>query len=306
MITHRRIRKISGIALLAVLAAAVAIWAVSNTTSADQDEHIAPGPGIVAAARGTIDVEGGLLRLSTQRDGIIREVKAIEGQRVKQGDIVAALDNRHEVIAVRIAEAEVLQGKSQLDMLRAKLNAQERQLQRIRRAEAGKAVSAQTLDEAHAQLEALKAEIAIAQATLSAAESRADNSRLEVEMRLVRAPIDARVIRRSAKVGEVVSTQALTELFTLLPEAPLIVRAEIQEQFVDLIMPGMSVDIVSETDDSISVQGKVVRIGNVLEQPRNRDAPGDRVDVRSADCVISVPQSEPFLIGQRVFVRFRT
>ncbi|MDA4833177.1 HlyD family secretion protein, partial [Enterobacter hormaechei] len=131
---------------------------------------------------------------------------------------------------------------------------------------AGNAVSAQALDEAEAQLSATKAEVVIAEAALAAAESRADNSRLEVEMRLVRAPIAARIIRQSARVGEVVSTQAVTQLFTLLPEAPRIVRAEIQEQFVKLVKPGMDVDIIAENDDTMSIQGRVISIQHVLEQ----------------------------------------
>jgi RND family efflux transporter MFP subunit len=245
MIMHRRTLVRCAIALAAAGCVVLGIWTMSDTTEANEAETAGAKPGIIAAARGVVDVEDGLLRLSAQRDGMIQEVPAVEGQRVKQGDILAVIDSRHEVIAVHTAEAEVRQAQGQLAMLKTKLQTQTRQADRLRRAAAGKAVSAQVLDEAEAQSAGTKAEITIAEAALAAAESRAENSRLEVELRTVRAPIDARIVHRSTKVGEVVSAQNLTELFTLLPEGPRIVRAEIQEQFVKLIKPGMDVDIIA-------------------------------------------------------------
>ncbi|MGO4449814.1 efflux RND transporter periplasmic adaptor subunit [Phyllobacterium sp. TAF24] len=277
---------------------------MSDATEANEVE-IAAKPGIIAAARGVVDVEGGLLRLSAQRDGMIQEVVVAEGQKVKQGDILAVIDSRHEVIALHTAEAEVRQAQGQLSLLKTKLQAQTRQVDRLRRAAAGKAVSTQTLDEAEALLATTKGEIAIAEAALAAAESRMENSRLEIDMRTVRAPIDARIVHRSTKVGEVVSAQNLTELFMLLPETPRIVRAEIQEQFVKLIKPGMDVDVVAESGDGVLVKGRVIRIGHVLAQVKSRDTPGERVDVRTADCIISIPPKVHMLIGQRVVVRFK-
>ncbi|RZS77468.1 HlyD family secretion protein [Phyllobacterium myrsinacearum] len=306
MIMFKRTTVQYAIVLAALAGAGLALWSISSATEANQAEVAQARPGIIAAARGVVDVEGGLLRLSTQRDGMIQQVQVKEGQRVKAGDILATLDNRRELIALRTAEAEARQTKGQLDALQTKLGAQTRQAARLRRAAAGNAVSAQALDEAEAQLSATKAEVVIAEAAVAAAESRADNTRLEVEMRLVRAPIAARIIRQSARVGEVVSTQAVSELFTLLPEAPRIVRAEIQEQFVRLVKPGMDVDIIAENDDTVSVPGRVTSIQHVLEQPKTRDAPGDRVDIRTAECIISIQPKSSFLIGQRVIVRFKT
>lgn len=304
MIMHRRLFVRCAIALATAGCVGWGIWLMSDATEANEVE-IAAKPGIIAAARGVVDVEGGLLRLSAQRDGMIQEVVVAEGQKVKQGDILAVIDSRHEVIALHTAEAEVRQAQGQLSLLKTKLQAQTRQVDRLRRAAAGKAVSTQTLDEAEALLATTKGEIAIAEAALAAAESRMENSRLEIDMRTVRAPIDARIVHRSTKVGEVVSAQNLTELFMLLPETPRIVRAEIQEQFVKLIKPGMDVDVVAESGDGVLVKGRVIRIGHVLAQVKSRDTPGERVDVRTADCIISIPPKVHMLIGQRVVVRFK-
>ncbi|SDP70518.1 RND family efflux transporter, MFP subunit [Phyllobacterium sp. OV277] len=304
MIMHRRLFVRCAIALATAGCVGWGIWLMSDATEANEVE-IAAKPGIIAAARGVVDVEGGLLRLSAQRDGMIQEVLVAEGQKVKQGDILAVIDSRHEVIALHTAEAEVRQAQGQLSLLKTKLQAQTRQVDRLRRAAAGKAVSTQTLDEAEALLATTKGEIAIAEAALAAAESRMENSRLEIDMRTVRAPIDARIVHRSTKIGEVVSAQNLTELFMLLPETPRIVRAEIQEQFVKLIKPGMDVDVVAESGDGVLVKGRVIRIGHVLAQVKSRDTPGERVDVRTADCIISIPPKVHMLIGQRVVVRFK-
>ena len=51
-----------------------------TSVAAQQDEWI-------AAIRGTVDIEGGLMRLAAQREGLIAEVIVKEGDRVKAGQI---------------------------------------------------------------------------------------------------------------------------------------------------------------------------------------------------------------------------
>ncbi|MCV9941266.1 HlyD family efflux transporter periplasmic adaptor subunit [Boseaceae bacterium BT-24-1] len=261
--------------------------------------------GVIAAARGRVDVDGGLSRILAMRDGVVREVQVVESQWVRKGDVLGSLDTRQPEMAIRAAEAELGQAKGQLVGLRARTAAQARQVDRLKRAAKGQAVSAQILDEGEASLATLSAETAVAESAVVAAQSRLDSARYELELRIFRAPMDGRVARRSIKPGDVVSAQAMTEVFTLIPNTPRIVRAEIQEQFVNLVKPGLEAEIASELDDRVSVVGKVTRVGETLDTRRSSDSPGERADVRVADCIIAFAQDAPFLIGQRVYVRFK-
>ncbi len=301
--SQRRVATGFGAAVIS-LGIAFGLWAVFQPTeSLTQDSPASSG--IIAAARGYVDVEGGLSRVRTLRDGVVAEVVVLEGQAVKQGDVLGGLDRREADLAIRTAEAGLQQAKGQLEGLRAKVAAQARQVERLRRAAKGQAVSAQAVDEGETALAGLRAENAVAESAVSAAESRVETARYELTLRVFRAPVDGVVARRLVKPGDVVSAQALTELFTLIPNASRIVRAELQEQFVLLVHAGLEAEIISELDDRIRTIGKVIRVGRFLESRRSSESPGERVDVRTADCSISLPQDVPFLIGQRVSVRFK-
>ena len=111
--------------------------------------------------------------------------------------------------------------------------------------------------------------------------------------------------RRAVKPGDTVFAAAATEMFVVIPDAPLIVRAEIQESFVRLVKPGMAAEIVGESDERTSAPGRVLRVGTYLDNRRAAEGATERADVRVADGVLTIERPEAFLIGQRVYVRFR-
>ncbi|MEO7065003.1 MAG: HlyD family secretion protein [Dokdonella sp.] len=118
------------------------------------------------------------------------------------------------------------------------------------------------------------------------------------------APVAGKVVRRSAHVGDAVSVQASTELFLLLPDRPRIVRAELNEAYVDLIKPGMQAEVVRDTDQGAPVSARVLRVGDVFGPSRLTDDPVERAGVHDVECVLQLDGTD-LRIGQRVLVRFK-
>ena len=70
------------------------------------------------------------------------------------------------------------------------------------------------------------------------------------------------------------------------------------------IVVGESVQLVPEADPSKTYPGKVLRIAPVFgERKLQSDDPSQRTDDRVVETVVSA-DSAPFLIGQRVLVKF--
>lgn len=294
----------ASIALVLAVAAA-GIVMLTDSSQADADAQPAGNSPIVAAARGRIDVDGGVLRVLAMRDGSVTEVLVSEGQHVEAGEVLARLDADAVGFTAAAAEAALQEAKARQGALEARKAVQTRLLDRLRRAAKEQAVSPQALDEAEAAMAALAGEWRSAASGTALATAKRDAARYEVERRQVRAALAGRVARRSVKPGDVVSATALTEMFVLIPDAPHVVRAEIQENFVRLVKPGMTADIVSESDERISTVGKVVRIGNFLDTRRSSESGTERADVRVAESILQIENPDAFLIGQRVYVRFR-
>jgi RND family efflux transporter MFP subunit len=273
------------------------------------DEGAGPGPGAapspyLAMARGQVDVEGGLIRIVASGDGRVERVEAEDGDVVKQGQVLVALDPRQARAAVAAAEAELAQAEAQAGVLKARLEPAEAQARRATEAAEAGAATGQSADEANAAVAVLKAEIATAAATQRGARVRVEAAQAELAAREIRAPAAGRIVRRTVHVGDIVSAQAGSELFQLLPDRPRIVRAELNETYVDLVKPGMQAEVVRDSDQGTAVPARVLRVGEVFGPSRLTDDPVERAGAHDVECVLQLDGGE-FRIGQRVLVRFK-
>lgn len=290
---------ITGLLCAAVLGACSA----DNGPGAASSEA-APQGAYLAIARGQVDVEGGLIRVVATRDGRIDAVKVEDGDTVTQGEVLAVLDQRQAQIAVSLAQANTAQAAAQVDVLKARLSPAEIQVKRVGEAAGAGAATGQSADDAVAALAVLKAEIAAAQAAVSVAQQRVAEAHAELAARSITAPVAGKVVRRSVHVGDAVFAQTPTELFQLLPDRPRIVRAELNEAYVDLIKAGMHAEVVRDSDQGAAVPARVLRVGDVFGPSRLTDDPVERAGAHDVECVLQLEGTD-FRIGQRVLVRFK-
>jgi HlyD family secretion protein len=266
-------------------------------------ETAQPTPPALVYAKGRIDIEGGLIRLAASREGLVKSVAVEEGQRVRAGDILAAIDDQSARLASAVAAAELAQTRASLPSLRVRLTAADREAARIASLPADAAAPAD-LDAARDQAALLRAEIAAAEAAVTTAEARLRASDYEVEQRLVRAPLDGWIVKRHARPGDGVSTLNVTPLFLFAPDSPRIVRADLDERFVEKVRADLSAEVVIEADESRVIPGKILRVGQVFGTKTPTGEPGERIDQRVVECVVSV-EDQSLRIGQRVLVRLQ-
>jgi len=291
-------RRTASLAL--VLGLALAAGACTNGESADAP---AKESRYLAMARGEVDVEGGLVRVTAPSDGRIVEVDVEDGDEVKSGAVLAKLDARQAHSAVEVADAGRAEAEARVAVLKAKLPAAQDAAKRVGEAASAGAATGQSADESATTVAVLKAEIAAADAAVKVARAQLDAARTALGALTLTAPVAGRIVRRSVQVGDVVSTAAATELFRILPDRPRIVRAELNEAYVDRIKPGMRAEIVRDTDEGTAYPAKVLRVGEVFGPSRLTDDPVERAGAHDVTCVLALEGGE-FRIGQRVLVRF--
>ena len=284
-----------------IVGALLYFTALSPNAEEDADRPELVGPPIMAAARGVVDIPGGLLRVTSPRDGSVASLLVHEGDQVKAGDILAILDSEQESLSAKIVAEEAVQAQEQYKLLQMKMKNLSRQADRVKRAAAGNAVSDQALDDAISARDSLGSELKVAASILAASQMRRDMAIREVEIRTIRAPVDGFIIRQGVKVGEFAAASGATEMFTILPEGQKIIRAEIPEQFLDSVKPGLPVEVLAEDRSGQSYEGRISRISPVLMQ--SNGMPGERNDIRTASSTILVSRDAPFRVGQRVIIR---
>jgi multidrug efflux pump subunit AcrA (membrane-fusion protein) len=309
-----RLIRLGGIALtLTCLLAACSRSADEPTNAA------APPAAYTAVARGKVDIEGGLLTLSMPREGTLAKVAVHEGDHVKQGQLLAALDTQPATLAIEAAQAQLEQIQAQLKLIAVKQAGAKQRAQRLAAAVAAGAGDGQSADDAREAAAELDAEQQSTRAALSMASQKLDETRYELKQRSLLAPFDADVVQVSAQPGASVSPTS-GPLFTLLPQKPRIVRAELNDSFVGVIQPGMPAEVVPDSGrDDTRWSAHVLRIGRVYGPTTLENDPQVRANARTVECVLAFDepssdegrsdegrsdQTRNLRIGQRVMVRF--
>jgi HlyD family secretion protein len=100
------------------------------------------------------------------------------------------------------------------------------------------------------------------------------------------------------------STLNVSNMFDLEPSIPHIVRSEIVESAIPSVTVGQEVEIIPEADPSKMYVGKVIRIAATFGARKLKSDGGNEAsDERVVEVVVSADNT-PFLIGQRVLVKF--
>lgn len=300
-------KRIHRSAWIGALALTGALAACSGSGSNNAAAPAAPASSQYAAiARGRVDVQGGLARVVTLRDGVISAVPVQQGDNVQAGETLAQLDPRAAQIELDGAKAQAEQARAQLAQLQVKSKEARQRAPRIAEAAKAGAASEDAADQARNEAAMLQAQTDAAKAALDAAQQHVAAAQLDVDARTLRAPAAGLVVQRDAQIGQAVSAASEHALFVILPDRPRIIRAEVDADDADKIKPGMKAQVVRDTGDGPDYSAKVLRVGEVLGPSTLNDDPLARATSHDVECVLQLePGSAPPLrIGQRVLVRF--
>ena len=260
----------------------------------------------VAVARGKIDVEGGLLDLASPAAGVVQQLLIKEGQSVQKGQVLLRLADDAARADLAVAESEQQLAQTRLKARQERLPALKTTLTRWQAAAKQGAADLQNVDEAAQSLRDAQAEVDIAAAEASVAKHKVEQLRALQQRHELRAPEAATVIRLTAHAGSML--QSGSPVAVLLPQRPLIVRAEVNESFVAAIREGMKAQVAVDGDGGANKfefpSATVLRVSPVYGPARLQDDT-QRGPVRVVESVLVFDQPPVNAkVGQNVRVSF--
>jgi multidrug resistance efflux pump len=337
---------LSGIVLLLASASAAHLARSQGENPAPDPPPVENNSGRFVACVGYVDLEQGVLPMQPAVAGRLADVPVHEGDHVQAGAALLRLDDqaaRADVeqaeAAVRAAEAQLAEAQrapqlhqSQLTQQREAVEARKRDLAAAQDkashlrglAEIGQ-VNKQDLSAAEEQVAKIEAgvraeeaklqalnlhdpagDIARAEADLNGRRALLAKARHALGQHTLKAPSNGQVLRLFVQSGELVSPQSQQPALTFAPDEPLIVRAEIEQEFADRVSVGQRAEITDDARQSNTVYtGHVTRVANWYAT--RRTAIPDRtqpLNVRTLECIVQIDSSSPSLrIGQRMRVK---
>ncbi|MGZ3377797.1 MAG: HlyD family secretion protein [Phenylobacterium sp.] len=309
MLALARNRIVWFIAVLVVIAAAGGVFwnsqaAAKKAQAAKIAAATAPKSPYVAIANGKADVEGGVIQVAARTAGIVREVLVQEGDDVKKGQVLARLEDEQPRLAADEAAAELRQAKAQVALLQVQISTAKREYARLQPLIEKNFAARQQVDQAQDAIRQAEAGLEAQNAAIGTYQAKLSEAQYNQELTFIRAPADGRIVRRYANPGAGASTLNVSNMFDLEPKANRIVRAEISESALPFVLIGQNVQLSPEADPAKVIQGKVLRRAAVFGARKlQSDDPTERTDERVVEVVVGT-DGAPFLIGQRVLVKF--
>ncbi|MEN6437838.1 MAG: efflux RND transporter periplasmic adaptor subunit [Syntrophobacter sp.] len=196
-----------------------------------------------------------------------------EGSRLKEGDIIARLDNDDLKAEKAQIEAQIVVGKADLARAEAELSTSERNYKRYIDLWNKKAVAEIDYENSHDRYMKARAAVDSAKANINALSASLRRSAVLIEYTIIRAPFDGVVLTKDADVGEVVApfgsaTNAKAAVVTMADLSSLMVQADVAESFLNRVRVDQPCEIQLDAIPNTRFPGKVHMIVPTADRTR--------------------------------------
>ncbi len=188
--------------------------------------------------------------VSSKATGRLIYLGVVEGDKVKQGEIIAKIEDSDVKAQLESAEAN-------LELSQSGLTSAKNNFDRESALFKTGSASQSELDAASAQYKQVLASIDVAKANV-------DGAKVAVENTIIRAPFDGTVLTKDADIGEIVapfgSINTKGAVVTIADMKSLQVEADVSESNIEKISPDQNCSIVLDAYSNFNYPGYVAKI----------------------------------------------
>jgi RND family efflux transporter MFP subunit len=235
--------------------------AVAQAVSADN----AAAPASILDASGYV-VARRQATVASKITGKMVELDIEEGDHVKEGQVIARLDDTNLRAALNAARAQLDYARSGLAETEVNLKNAKRDYDRQRSLLAGHFVSQSAVDNAQTSMDALAAQLATQRTNIEVAQRNIDVAQRNLDDTVVRAPFAGVVTVKAAQPGEIVSPISAgggftrTGIGTIVDMESLEIQVDVNENFINRVQPDQKVTAKLNAYPDWQIPGHVIAV----------------------------------------------
>jgi len=266
---RRWVSRVAWLVLLSGLAAGAWAWlnreqpvevelASATTRAAGSQASVLNASGYVTARRRAT--------VSSKVTGKVVEVNVEEGMAVREGQVLARLDDATVRAMLELARAQRDAARRAVPEVEVRLAEAELLLGRRERLAADGLVTEAELDQALAEVNSLKARLAATREQVTVAERQVALQETELDNTIIRAPFSGVAISKDAQPGEMVSPVSAgggftrTGISTIVDMTSLEIEVDVNESYINRVTPGQAVAAVLDAYPDWSIPAKVITL----------------------------------------------
>lgn len=200
------------------------------------------------------------VELRSKASGEIIKMNVEDGDYIKRGGVLCELEQTTALNDYEQAEAD-------LEVAKVNLEIAEKELQRQKGLYSQKLISDQELENSHLKHEQAKSQLVKAEATLSSAKERLDDT-------VIRSPMEGVVIKRYVEEGQVIASgisnvSGGTLIAVVGDLTSVYIQADVDETDIGKVALGQPVKVVADAHPEKQFYGKVQRIAPMGTEVQN-------------------------------------
>ncbi len=260
---------VAGALAAIVIAAALWWWLGARAIAVQTTAAVAPGnggnAGAVLQATGYITARR-QATVSTQITGTLTQVLIEEGDHVKQGQVLARLEDKALRATLEVAKANLATTQAQVVQAQAQLAQAEADARRQDTLVASHMVTPQAAEQARTAAAAMAAQLEARRREVESARAQVAQAQVNFDYSVVRAPFAGVITVKAAQVGEIVSPLSAgggftrTGVGTIVDMDSLEVDVDVNEAYIGQIKPDMPAEAVLDAYPDWKIPAHVIAI----------------------------------------------
>jgi RND family efflux transporter MFP subunit len=204
--------------------------------------------------------------VSSKVTGKVIEVLIEEGMKVKEGQVVARLDDTNIKASLAVAQAQMESARAALDETRAQLKQANQEFQRITELARQHIASQSDLDQAESNAKSLQAHLAQQEVDITVADRQVAMWRQQLDDMTIRAPFAGVVTTKDAQPGEMISPVSAgggftrTGIGTIVDMTSLEIEIDVNESYINRVEAGQPVEATLDAYPEWKIPCKVIAI----------------------------------------------
>jgi multidrug resistance efflux pump len=296
--------------LLAVCGVVFAAYSVvtgqrQTPPAAPVAEPARPEYASYVAGAGLVEASGENIAVGTTVQGVVTEVYVHRGQQVKAGTPLFKIDDRDLQAELAVRQAAAASAEAHVKTEQAALADVTDQLNRWQAVADTRAVSRDELQRRRFAVQIQQAKLNQAQADLASARAQVEATRIELDRRIVRAPVDGELLQVKIRPGEYAPAGALpTPLMLIGDTRTLHVRVDVDENDAWRVRPEAAATASVRGNPALKTGLRFVGIEPyVIPKKSLTGDSAERVDTRVLQVLYAFDRgSLPVYVGQQMDV----
>ena len=204
--------------------------------------------------------------VSSKATGKVMEVFIEEGVAVKEGQVLAKIDDSNVRTSLELAQAQFKAAQAALDETRVQLVQAQLELRRAHELRTNQIASQSDLDRAQSDSDTLQARLDRQGVEAAVAERQVAVWQQQLDDTIIRAPFSGMVVAKNAQPGEMISPISAgggftrTGIGTIVDMESLEIEVDVNESYINRVVAGQPVEATLDSYPDWKIPAKVIAI----------------------------------------------